>query len=67
MNTETLEATINHNISYIEMQFKGHQGSAYAEERMYDQLSPFQEELEKRSNAKNKKATGKCGPVAKNK
>lgn len=45
---ERLEEIINHNLSYINMVFGGHQGSVYAEERMYDQLSPYQIELEKR-------------------
>lgn len=45
---ERLEEIINHNLSYINMVFGGHQGSVYAEERMYDQLSPYQIELDKR-------------------
>lgn len=48
IDTEELESVINHNLSYIEMIFSGHQGSAYAEERMYDALSPYTEEIERR-------------------
>jgi hypothetical protein len=43
-----LEELIEHNMGVIEMKFRGHQGSAHAEERMYDQLSPYTDEQEHR-------------------
>lgn len=48
LTSAELERIVAHNMSYIEMVFAGHQGSAFAEERMYNQLNPYCDELEKR-------------------
>lgn len=45
---EELNRIIDHNVAYIEMIYKGHQGSADAEERAYNRLAPYADELEKR-------------------
>lgn len=47
-----LKAVEAHNMNYIEMIFKGNQGSAAAEERMYASLSPYTDEIEKRTRIK---------------
>lgn len=49
--TEKLESVVKHNLSYIEMVFSGNQGSAHAEERMYNSLAPYTEEIEKRKKS----------------
>lgn len=45
---EKLDEIVTHNLSYINMIFSGHQGSAHAEERMYDKLAPYTDEQENR-------------------
>lgn len=39
---------MDHNIGYIEMIFKDHQGSGDSEERMHASLGPYVEELDRR-------------------
>jgi hypothetical protein len=46
--TESLTKIVDHNLSYIEMIYKDHQGSASAEERMINRLTPYTDEIEKR-------------------
>lgn len=46
--TDKIDTVISHNISYIDMVCNGNQGSSGAEERMYDRLQPYEEELERR-------------------
>jgi hypothetical protein len=50
-STEKIEEVIAHNSAYIEMIFRdqGSEGSSYAEERMWNKLGPYQEELDKRN------------------
>jgi hypothetical protein len=45
---EHLEKVVNHNLSYIDMIFSGHGGSAHAEERMFTRLAPYTDEIESR-------------------
>jgi hypothetical protein len=52
--TERLEELISHNISYINMVFAGNQGSSGSEERMYDNLDPYQQELDRRGVGRGK-------------
>lgn len=47
--TERLKKVMNHNHSYIEMIFRDG-GSASSEERAYARLSPYQLEIERRTN-----------------
>lgn len=47
---QQLEDLLIHNLSYIDMVFQGHQGSAHAEERMHNKLEPYQVELDKRKS-----------------
>lgn len=48
LTTEELNRVVDHNTDYIEMLFKGNQGSSYTEERLYTQLEPYTDELERR-------------------
>lgn len=50
LSTEELEKVVKHNTSYIEMVYRGNQGSAHSEERAYMRLSPYTDELERREN-----------------
>lgn len=43
-----LSRVVSHNLSYIEMVYSGHQGSADSEERAYNRLSPYTDEQERR-------------------
>lgn len=51
LSTEYLESVVAHNIGYIDMVYSGNQGSAYSEERMYDRLALYTNEIEKRKRA----------------
>lgn len=51
LSDEELDKIIVHNISFIEMTYRGHQGSALSEERMYNSLAPYTDEQEKRNRA----------------
>lgn len=48
---EQLKQVVAHNSAYIEMVFRdqGSEGSSYAEERMWNKLGPYQEEIDRRS------------------
>lgn len=49
LKTEELQRVVHHNVDYIEMLFNGNNnGSAHAEERMYELLSLYTDELEAR-------------------
>lgn len=48
LTSEELTRVIHHNVSYINMTYSGHQGSAYGEERLYAALEPYSDELEAR-------------------
>lgn len=48
LSTEELKRVVVHNQDYIEMLFRGNGGSAYAEEKMINSLSPYTDELEER-------------------
>ena len=47
--TTYLQEIVNHNIGYIEMIFRNHQGGSNAEERMYSRLTPYTDIIERRS------------------
>lgn len=44
-----LRRVIHHNESYIDMLYRGHSGSAHGEERMYELLAPYTNELARRA------------------
>lgn len=46
--TERLKDVVAHNLSFIDMTFNGHQGGSGSEERLYDLLEPYSQELERR-------------------
>ena len=48
VHTDKILEVVHHNMSYIEMIFNGHQGSAFAEERLYNKLAPYTDELQRR-------------------
>lgn len=48
--TEELKRVVDHNIGYIEMVFRDGQGGASNEERMYNNLSPYTNEIERRQS-----------------
>jgi hypothetical protein len=48
LSTEKLKQVVNHNLDYIDMLGRQNSISADAEERMYHNLSPYTDELEKR-------------------
>jgi hypothetical protein len=48
LSDEELDQIVEHNLSWIEMTYSGNQGSAHAEERMYDLLTPYTDEQERR-------------------
>lgn len=51
LTTQQLDQVVNHNIGVIDMLCRnnnGSNGSAYAEERMYNRLTPYADELEAR-------------------
>ena len=52
--TSEIERVISHNLSWIEMEFAYNNGSALAEERAYDALQSYAEELERRKRQRRK-------------
>jgi len=55
LNDDELDRVITHNLDVIEMTFRGHQGSAHAEERMHAQLEPYVQEQDWRKGKLKKK------------
>lgn len=63
VSLERLEAVETHNINYIEMIFKDHQGSASAEERMYAELNPYSDEIKRRKTQTKEPQMDQLGTV----
>lgn len=48
VSLERLEQVVSHNLSYIDMIYSGHQGSAAGEERLLEALLPYTDEIDRR-------------------